>query len=185
MTNEFKSHPPLHITGIADKWERDNKTKFTHLKGFYLAEHIIITSENFQLFNFEYLFADTFEKLKMIFVSDKTNKQLEKHFIKELNNSRSKNNLLELSKAEIAKISIKTINVDDVTEDLGELMIDGDGLSNNSLAAFFIFSMKSGNQIGFVGFREDDNEKDYILNLKYGDAKKRLKIFDEEWKNID
>jgi transcriptional regulator with XRE-family HTH domain len=185
LIREFKSHPPLHISGIADKWEKDNKTKFTHLKGFYLKEDIIIKDLNFKLFNYDYLFENTFEELKMIFVTDISKAQLEEEFVKELNISRMDNNLKELTKTEIKKIKFKSIEEKNLSEDFHILIRENKGLDTKDLLAYWSFSMISGNQNGFVGYRNRTNERDYVLNLKYGDAKNRLRTFDDLWKTID
>lgn len=185
MAKEFNTHPPLHISGIADKWEKDNKKKFKYLRGFYLKEDIIINEENFKAFNYDYLFEASFTEMQMLFVSDKPKEDLELDFVNKLNASREANSKKILTETEINKINIKTVKKAHLTENLKSLLKNSTGSSDDSLLAFWIFSMISGNQNGFIGFRKRDNEKDYILNLKYNEVNKRLNMFDEEWKSID
>ncbi len=178
MIKEFSTHPPMHISGIADKWEKNNHHNFEELRGFYLKEEIIINKNNFKLFDYDYLFDDNFKKLRMVFVSEKSSPELKDSFVQKLNASRNK----KLTKREIDKINIKSIK--SINENLKNLVADSDNSNPNNLMTFWVFSMSNGNQNGFIGFK-NTIEKDYIKNLKYAESIRRLEIFDKEWDNIN
>ncbi len=182
VLEELSSHSPSHISDNAHYWEDKNKTKFTHLRGFYLKKEIVINEENFILFDYSYLFESNFKELKMVFVSNEKSDDLKEDFIKKLNHSRIKQNKKELTKNEKEKIHIKTISDTDIGN-FQDLITENKGLLNTGLLAYWSFSMRNGNENGFIGYKVGGGEE-YAFNIKYLDGKERVKKFDKKWNNI-
>lgn len=158
-------HPPMHILGLAEKWERDNSNNFERLVGIYKNPELIIDEKNISHFNYGYLYNDKFLQLTLIFYQNEENpKSLEHKFIELV----EKYNGKKLSKSQKDRVNFLWINNSSTKNKIESILNTKyeDSNTSNSLEAFWAFKMKSGNQIGFVGVRENDTDKIWNLTTK-------------------
>jgi transcriptional regulator with XRE-family HTH domain len=158
-------HPPMHILGLAEKWEKDNAHNFESLLGIYKNPKLIIHEDNISRFNYKYLYDSSFSQLTLIFYkNEEDTKPLELEFIELV----EKYNGKKLSKYQKSRINFIWINNSSTKHKIDSILNTKyeNPDTSDSLEAFWAFKMKSGNQIGFVGVRENDTDKIWNLTTK-------------------
>lgn len=190
MFKSLQTLHPSHISTIAAKWEQDNKNNFEYVRGFFIDRELIINKENFKLFDYDYLFEQDFKETQIIFyreTEEETSNSVKEIFFRELNSIRKEIGKTEITKdsLEWEKLKIKLLNKGEENDSIITLVESPKADLNNTteLKGFWFFSMSSGNEIGFAGYKPNDanNDKDYVLNLTLSETNIRKNEFIQIW----
>jgi transcriptional regulator with XRE-family HTH domain len=174
----LERHPPLHVGDVAANWENINAKRLKCLKGIFQEASYIISESNVRKFTYDYLFEEKFEFLNFIFLEGDTEKILKEKFVTLLNDARKKVSKKELTQSEVDKINIRCVKYLNVKSECDKVLEGENSIIINS-KAFWVFSMISGNEIGFIGVPQAEDYK--VLNLTYKDTLERIKYFDNIW----
>lgn len=175
--DSYSQIAPLHFGDIAAEWEKKNSNSFVENVGFYKDPNLILDKANLRKFNYDYLARKDFKSLKFIFDTDKTQQELEDTFKKNLTEVRNEAKLEPLDSQAFSKIELKPLEKNKKNK-VHELVIDPHN-AKNDLQAFWIFTNKEGNQIGFVGISKDFVSIGY--NLSYSETERRYTLFKQIW----
>lgn len=175
IVTSFAKMMPQHYGTIAADWEFENRKLFTSVDGFFNNKKYIIDKKNLSIYTYEFLKNDDFSSVNFIFFSTEGSDKLKNEFVSGLSNSRNN----ELAVEEKNKINFKSISKKR-NETAGLLMHPKD--SRIQLDAFWVFTTKNGNKIGFVGVSGEDINT--VYNLTYHETLDRVEIFNKLWQNI-
>ncbi|MGQ2985532.1 hypothetical protein, partial [Flavobacterium sp.] len=166
-------HIPLHIGPVAKEWEEREARTFRRLRGLYRDTDLILSDQNLKLFQYPYLFLNSFDRMEIIFVDKKSPKSLKNTFIKKLSNAKGS----EISQSIADKIEIKTLP--DSLLNVADPLLKGRDDIFPKLKAYWSFTNNAGIEIGFVGGADGANN--YAINLPRKESLERKDLFDIIW----
>jgi len=163
---------PQHFGHIASEWEIKNANNFSKVQGFYLSSAFIVSEDNLRKYSYPYL--DNKETtIEFMFHGSEDSFQLQEKFQTILTECRKK---AQLSLPNFDNVKFKTLNrLQSEFKVLLEDPLDPSVL----LQAFWVFTTKSNEKIGFVGvYNKDVN---VVYNLSYEESISRSEMFEQLW----
>ncbi|MBS1684005.1 MAG: hypothetical protein JSS76_04580 [Bacteroidetes bacterium] len=174
-------HPPMHINGIAEKWEETNQDRITDVIGIYRYPSLIISEENLRIFSHPYLKSDKFTSVQYIFVDTKESPAaLKKTYLEKLKElHKISDKTIEIIEP---KVQMKVASNTSFQEEIDSILLGNMGDHDEEFDAFWVFRMSSDNRIGFLGVKE--KRRDQIINLKYGEMQEKCARFEKLWDKL-
>lgn len=175
----------VHTADVASKWESQRASQFRSVHGVYSQTDLIFSEDNLKRFKYEYLSAQRFESLQMIFLDGTSDEdELKTQFIDRLNKSRgSQNPKLALSTDEADRIHFlcpPKKRYQEFKTQLDQLLRRPPSEARSTKPrAYWSFRTHTGLHIGFVGNAAD------IRNLNLRDSVDSANLFRTVWAGLD
>ena len=181
----LKKHRLHYFPEESRVWEHENRQNFTNLYAVIKDGQGILNKDNFNSFDYNYLWQTQFESVKYIFLEDsfdpKTAKKLfSKHLKASLQDKHIKYQV-ELQEFDGAMDKVHFKNGKAQSERLLEIMQPREG--EPAVEVLWIFTLKNGNKVGFISNAQSDTIF-YGTTLNYLEANQKLEAFKDIWEAL-
>lgn len=182
----------VHTDDVAAKWEAQRASQFRRVRGLYLNEKLIVDQANFDRFHYDFLKEEQFSALQFIFMNaGRSRDALKTAFITYLNKGRKNapetQRLSPLTTDEQAKIHIMTLS--EAQREEHEMVLTqlrrADGSNAMTYAAYWSFETLYDLNIGFLGWRADNNNADSTRNLTLESSVAKANLFTTLWNTLN
>lgn len=182
----LKKHRLHYFPEESRTWESENKHNFTSLYAVIKDAEGLVNKQNFESFDYNYLWQSQFEKLQYIFLDDTADiAAIEQTFKSNLREALQDKHIkyqveLEQFEGAMEKVSFKN-GIPKETE-LLRLMKNNE--SEVPVDVLWIFTLKNGNKVGFIS-NQNSHQVFYGTTLSYKETAERLESFQQLWSLLE